>query len=1032
MLYKKNSCKTLTDELFNNPTSEYRAAPFWSWNTKLDKDTITEQINHMKDMGFGGYHMHPRTGLDTEYLSDEFMEMVSHAHTAGIENDMLSWLYDEDRWSSGAAGGKVTATKEFRRKRLNMYTEKKWDIVEKHQALKLGVPYLLGCYDVIIDKDGFLESYKKIDETESAIGTKWYAYIENEKESTWFNGGTYPDAGNPEAIKAFIDCTYERYKEVLGDNFGKTIPSIFTDEPNLDHEKSNDIPNPEYKGRILKGWSLYFDDEYKKEYGQDIVEVLPEVIWNKKDRSDSIVKYRYFDIIAKLFSENFSKQIGDWCEQNGIALTGHLLREPKLFEQAITCGETMRSYEYMQLPGIDMLCDFTEFTTAKQAQSDVHQCGKEGMMTELYGVTGWDFDFRGHKFQGDWQAALGATVRVPHLYWMSMEGEAKRDYPAAIGHQSPWYKEYSYIEDHFARVNTAMTRGSAIVKIGVIHPIESYWINAGPSSQSAVIVNSLEENFANVTKWLLEEHLDFDYICESRIPKMKDGLKIGQMEYDAVVIPACLTLRKTTIDFLSEFIKNNKKIIFMGACPEYIDGIKSNGCQELYNSCEAVNFDKASISEALEDVREISISGNDGAQADSLLYNYRKDNDCNWLFIAHSKRASQLPAKYGQSQNDVMLPINSVIKIKGEFISIEYNTLTGEINAIECEYKHGFTIIKKDIHSYDSLLLKLIPGKVVANNNSVAELSVIDEFEIEGLCEYELSEPNVLLLDRAEFAIDNDEFSKEEEILRLDNIARNVLGFAKRRGSLAQPYTMKKVKPEHTLKLRFKIYSDIDFEGALLAMEDVEKNTLTFNGEQISNTPIGHFTDKSIKTVKLPIIKKGENVLEAVLPYGQRTNVEWCYILGDFGVKVQGKYAAITDKYDKIGFSDISKQALPFYAANVTYKFDVELKEDGFAKIRTSYYKGSLIAVEVDGKRMGRIAFPPYDLITEKLSAGKHEVKLTLFGNRYNSFGPLHAVNITQRYMNPDSWRSTGDDWCYEYNTKPFGILKSPVITILK
>ena len=357
MLYKKNSCKTLTDELFNNPTSEYRAAPFWSWNTKLDKDTITEQINHMKDMGFGGYHMHPRTGLDTEYLSDEFMEMVSHAHTAGIENDMLSWLYDEDRWSSGAAGGKVTATKEFRRKRLNMYTEKKWDIVEKQQALKLGVPYLLGCYDVVIDKDGFLESYKKIDETESAIGTKWYAYIENEKESTWFNGGTYPDAGNPEAIKAFIDCTYERYKEVLGDNFGKTIPSIFTDEPNLDHEKSNDIPNPEYKGRILKGWSLYFDDEYKKEYGQDIVEVLPEVIWNKKDRSDSIVKYRYFDIIAKLFSENFTKQIGDWCEQNGIALTGHLLREPKLFEQAITCGETMRSYEYMQLPGIDMLCD---------------------------------------------------------------------------------------------------------------------------------------------------------------------------------------------------------------------------------------------------------------------------------------------------------------------------------------------------------------------------------------------------------------------------------------------------------------------------------------------------------------------------------------------------------------------------------------------------------------------------------------------------------------------------------------------------
>ncbi|MBQ5748762.1 MAG: hypothetical protein IIV87_01260, partial [Oscillospiraceae bacterium] len=48
---------------------------------------------------------------------------------------------------------------------------------------------------------------------------------------------------------------------------------------------------------------------------------------------------------------------------------------------------------------------------------------------------------------------------------------AKRDYPASINYQSPWYREYSYIENHFARVNTALTRGTPIVKIGVIHPV---------------------------------------------------------------------------------------------------------------------------------------------------------------------------------------------------------------------------------------------------------------------------------------------------------------------------------------------------------------------------------------------------------------------------------------------------------------------------------------------------------------------------------------------------------------------------------
>ena len=53
------------------------------------------------------------------------------------------------------------------------------------------------------------------------------------------------------------------------------------------------------------------------------------------------------------------------------------------------------------------------------------------------------------QISGDWQAALGVTIRVPHLSWMTMEGEAKRDYPASIHYQSPWYKEYKIIEDYF-------------------------------------------------------------------------------------------------------------------------------------------------------------------------------------------------------------------------------------------------------------------------------------------------------------------------------------------------------------------------------------------------------------------------------------------------------------------------------------------------------------------------------------------------------------------------------------------------------
>lgn len=56
----------------------------------------------------GGAYMHPRTGLDTEYMGNEYLEIMARCVAFCRENDMLACLYDEDRWPSGAAGGLVT------------------------------------------------------------------------------------------------------------------------------------------------------------------------------------------------------------------------------------------------------------------------------------------------------------------------------------------------------------------------------------------------------------------------------------------------------------------------------------------------------------------------------------------------------------------------------------------------------------------------------------------------------------------------------------------------------------------------------------------------------------------------------------------------------------------------------------------------------------------------------------------------------------------------------------------------------------
>ena len=80
-----------------------------------------------------------------------------------------------------------------------------------------------------------------------------------------------------------------------------------------------------------------------------------------------------------------------------------------------------------------------------------------------------------YKFAGDWQALFGINLRCPHLSWYTMEGEAKRDYPASIFFQSPWYKEYKSLEDYYARIGLVMKQGDPVCDLLVLNPVESVW-----------------------------------------------------------------------------------------------------------------------------------------------------------------------------------------------------------------------------------------------------------------------------------------------------------------------------------------------------------------------------------------------------------------------------------------------------------------------------------------------------------------------------------------------------------------------------
>lgn len=168
-------------------------------------------------------------------------------------------------------------------------------------------------------------------------------------------------------------------------------------------------------------WTHTLEATFTSTYGESLIDRLPEVIWDTS-LEPSLTRYRFHDHVCERFAEAFIDQISTWCRDRKISLTGHMNGEPRLTTQTQYLGEAMRCYRGLDVPGIDILCDGREYNTAKQAVSVARQNGVKGVMSELYGVTNWTFDFLGHKAQGDWQAALGVTFRVPRelsLYWDS-------------------------------------------------------------------------------------------------------------------------------------------------------------------------------------------------------------------------------------------------------------------------------------------------------------------------------------------------------------------------------------------------------------------------------------------------------------------------------------------------------------------------------------------------------------------------------------------------------------------------------------
>ncbi|MGQ9691835.1 MAG: hypothetical protein ACUVQY_11400, partial [Thermoproteota archaeon] len=211
---------------FKDPSSVFKGAPFWSINDLLDEDRVRREVQLLDRAGYGGAFFHAREGLVTPFLSEEWFNAFRASVEEAEKCDMSIWIYDELWWPSGFAGGSVPfSSSKYGAKALIMMVDTRNYKGEE----------IIASFECNVDENGIPKDFKRVFEERSNSGKLYLTFLRYVAPlgETWYNGSCYVDLLDHETVKRFIDIAYRPYVDKFKEHFGKTIPGVFTDEPNF-------------------------------------------------------------------------------------------------------------------------------------------------------------------------------------------------------------------------------------------------------------------------------------------------------------------------------------------------------------------------------------------------------------------------------------------------------------------------------------------------------------------------------------------------------------------------------------------------------------------------------------------------------------------------------------------------------------------------------------------------------------------------------------------------------------------------------
>ena len=994
-------------KLLVDPPSEYRSAPLWDWNEQITEEGIDFQMKEFKKAGIGGVFVHPRPGLLTEYLSNDWFHLFDYTVQKGKELGMKVWIYDENSYPSGFAGGHVPAEMPDSYKHgagLNYEVQNKLNVRLSDTIAAILKKTGSGYIDITLSaqqemgKEGTYSIFRK-------------SYLD---KSPWYGGFSYVDLLYPGVTQKFMELTMTKgYEKNIAD-FGKTLSGIFTDEPNLEADRQ--------KGTVLT-WTPDLFNAFQTRWGYDLKVNLPSMIeetgnWKK-------VRHDYYELILELFVDRWAKPWSKYCDEKGLKWTGHYWEHG--WPEPTHGYDESAFYIWHQQPGVDMLGNrldtaglggqFGNERAIRELRSAANQAGRRRTLSETYGGGGWQMTFETQKRLVDWEVVMGVNFVNQHLSYYSLNGVRKFDYPPSFSYHEPWWEDYKLMGDYIGRISMAMSSGEQINHTLVLQPNTTAWMYFTRKEKKPEI-DKIRDGFKHFVYLMEQQHLEYDLGSENvlRVLGSVSGkkLKVGQRDYSLVVIPAEMeNIDKNTFSLLKDYLAKGGKVLSFRKDIPMLDGEASSVVNELIGKSGEnwVVAQKLTDASALQLLCSDDFKMNDLSKNGMLYHQRRVLDDGQVLFVVNSHNERKAAA---------------TISLEGKSVS-KIDLVSGKSYRYPSKSDGKKVILNLELEPAGSALF-------VVNNSDSAEPEFVPALGEEipvmpaSAITAKRGSDNILMVNYLDL--------KTAKTNKKDVYFMNALiGLFNENGvAMGNPWqhkiqykktylemdTLFKANSGFEASYHFSIKSDLKPEALKAIRAVVERPEMWkvfINGHEVSPLDNTYWIEKKFPQYAVgEYLKPGDNTLTIKAPrMNVLAEVTPIYLLGDFLVKPASRGWEITGgEFNSLG--SWHELGLPFYSQKVAYSQNYKVnKADGkLFLLKLRQWKGTVAEVLVNGQSAGLVAWQPYQLdVTSLLKDGDNEITVNVVGNLKNTFGYF--------YKPANKWIYGPHEWNYSPEKLPAG-----------